>query len=638
MSNGTTSAAQMNEIMQAGLNKAADLLDKENFEEAAKAADDVLLGARLSVLSKCALLRGRAILGPLMKRLEDENEKDPTETEFREAWVMFQLALRFVPENEEAQEGLKVLSAVVSDLPEEEMKFEPNHGEELDVIIVGAGASGIGVGLMLTGLFGLEPDRVLLIERGSKVGDTFRKWPKEMRFISPSFNSQGWTQSFDLNSVAYGTSPAFTLHAEHPTGAQYADYLEALAETNELNVKTDTEVLNIKPFDDGFDMDAQTLSEQSTGFEVEIRPAKGGVSTKLRSRYVVWAAGEFQYPRAMTEPLFPGSDLCRHNSSVRSWSELKGDDFVVIGGYESGMDAASNLSKCGKRCTVVSSTACWDVSTEDPSTELAPYTSMRIRQACASQNPPRLLAPLRVTCVEKNEDQYVVKATWGAPVTHEGGERREPVQSVEMVAELAKLNQTEGSEFVLRTPQPPLLCAGFAGSVKLGVAKDLFAWGDPAKEQGFEDLPEFDAESARKEAKGMKVAELREELKAMGQPTEGTKPELIERLVASHQAEADSEDEEMEPEKKGCAEGAPLLNKLDESTTTPGLFLVGPAVRHGDLSFCFVYKFRQRFGIVADAIAKGLGRETAAAVDAARDMNMYLDDFECCKAACGEAC
>ena len=100
MSNGaangaTTGAAQMNEIMQAGLTKAADLLDKENFEEAAAAADDVLLGARLSVLSKCALLRGRAILGPLMKRLEDEDQKDPTETEFREAWVMFQLCLLY---------------------------------------------------------------------------------------------------------------------------------------------------------------------------------------------------------------------------------------------------------------------------------------------------------------------------------------------------------------------------------------------------------------------------------------------------------------------------------------------------------------------------------------------------------------
>ena len=640
MSNGaangaTTGAAQMNEIMQAGLAKAADLLDKEEFDAAAAAADDVLLGARLSVLSKCALLRGRAILGPLMKRLEDEDQKDPTETEFREAWVMFQLALRFVPENEEAREGLKLLSGVVSELPEEEVKFEPNHGEELDVIIVGAGASGVGVGLMLTGLFRLEPDRVLLMERGASVGETFRKWPKEMRFISPSFNSQGWTQSFDLNSVAYGTSPAFTLHAEHPMGNQYADYLEALAETNELNVRTETEVVSIKPFDDGFDMDAS--SEQKAGFEVKVRPAKGGVATKLRSRFVVWAAGEFQYPRAMTEPLFPGSELCRHNSSVRSWSELTGDDFVVIGGYESGMDAASNLSSCGKRCTVVSSTACWDVSTEDPSTELAPYTSMRIRQACSSKNPPRLLAPLRVTSVQQDDDQYVVKATWGTPVIHEGGERREPVQSAEMVAELAKMNQAEGTEMILRTPQPPLLCAGFAGSVKLGVAKDLFAWGDPAQEQGFEDLPAFDAESARKEAKGMKVAQLREELKTMGQPTEGTKPELIERLVGAHQAEADSEDEQME-EAKGCAEGAPLLNKLDESTTTPGLFLVGPAVRHGDLSFCFVYKFRQRFGIVADAIAKGLGRETAAAVDAARDMNMYLDDFECCKAACGEAC
>ena len=43
------------------------------------------------------------------------------------------------------------------------------------------------------------------------MGESFRLWPKEMRFISPSFNQQGWTKSFDLNSVAYGTSPAFTL-------------------------------------------------------------------------------------------------------------------------------------------------------------------------------------------------------------------------------------------------------------------------------------------------------------------------------------------------------------------------------------------------------------------------------------------
>ena len=91
-------------------------------------------------------------------------------------------------------------------------------------------------------------------------------------------------------------------------------------------------------------------------------------------------------------------------------------------------------------------------------------------------------------------------------------------------------------------------------------------------------------------------------------------------------------------EAKGCLCNAPMLTPNDESTKVPGVYLVGPSVSHGALSFCFVYKFRQRFGVVADAIAKGLGRETGAAVDAARDMNMYLDDFECCKAACGEAC
>ena len=61
-------------------------------------------------------------------------------------------------------------------------------------------------------------------------------------------------------------------------------------------------------------------------------------------------------------------------------------------------------------------------------------------------------------------------------------------------------------------------------------------------------------------------------------------------------------------EAKGCLAGAPLLTDNDESTKVPGVFLVGPTVRHGEYSFCFVYKFRQRFGIVANAIARGLGR------------------------------
>ena len=65
---------------------------------------------------------------------------------------------------------------------------------------------------------------------------------------------------------------------------------------------------------------------------------------------------------------------------VRSWKEVEGDDFVVIGGYESGMDAAYNLASTGKRCSVLSSTPYWSFATDDPSTELAPYTVRIDRQ------------------------------------------------------------------------------------------------------------------------------------------------------------------------------------------------------------------------------------------------------------------
>ena len=80
---------------------------------------------------------------------------------------------------------------------------------------------------------------------------------------------------------------------------------------------------------------------------------------------------------------------------------------------------------------------------------------------------------------------------------------------------------------------------------------------------------------------------------------------------------------------QGCGMGSPLLTLQDESTATPGLFLAGPSVRHGELSFCFVYKFRQRFGVVADAICKGLGHDTAAAVEprlCAEPCNDTLDE------------
>ena len=79
--------------------------------------------------------------------------------------------------------------------------------------------------------------------------------------------------------------------------------------------------------------------------------------------------------------------------------------------------------------------------------------------------------------------------------------------------------------------------------------------------------------------------------------------------------------------------GLPLLTTNDESTIVPGIFLCGPAVRHDNHIFCFIYKYRQRFAVVAKAIANSLGLQ-AEELEKYRQWGMYLDDLSCC----GEEC
>ena len=223
---------------------------------------------------------------------------------------------------------------------------------------------------------------------------------------------------------------------------------------------------------------------------------------------------------------------------------------------------------------MLASTATWNVQNPDPSVELAPYTADRLREVTAPSFSPRpeLLAPLRVERVERAaEGGFNVVAKWKAAepeptsaslrravVSHAGGDE---------AAEARTRGSAEGTELVLHTPQPPVLCTGFEGSVAT-VARDLFEFAEEGDEA------------------------------------------------------------------KGCLCGAAMLTENDESTKVPGVFLVGPSVSQGGFSFCFVYKFRQRFGIVNNAICRGLGRDTTEAVAECRRTNMYLDDLECCEGAC----
>jgi thioredoxin reductase len=283
-----------------------------------------------------------------------------------------------------------------------------------DVIVVGAGAAGVGVGMALKGV-GVES--MILLERGA-VGESFRRWPEDMRFITPSFTSNAFGL-VDLNAVHPYTSPAFSLEEEHPRGRQYAQYLDAVARYADLPVRTG--------------VDVRSVSFKNNGFSLE---TNGGA---YHARFLVWAAGEFQYPR---KGGFMGAELCVHNSEVGSWRSWKGESIAVIGGYESGLDAAWHLSRAGKAVVVIDPAGPWEKSDEsDPSLVLSPYTMARLRRMKRddSEKHVRFVAE-EVRQVDALTDQFIVRTE-----THD-----------------------------IATDDRPVLATGFKGSLTL--IRDLLAW------------------------------------------------------------------------------------------------------------------------------------------------------------------
>lgn len=370
-----------------------------------------------------------------------------------------------------------------------------NSREVHDVIIVGAGAAGIGVAISVAHS-GVE--NFLIVDRKG-VGSSFAAWPAETRFITPSFPSNS-IGMLDLNSVAIGVSPAFNMRIEHPTGKEFAEHLQGLADFFELPIRENTNILNLEKTDELFHLE----TDEGTLF----------------AKKVIWAAGEYQYP---SQGNFLGSDLCLHTSRIKSYSNLDGEDYLIIGGYESGIDAAYHLSKYGKSVRVFDQNCPWGEESSDPSVALSTYTFERI-QSIEFETNVELFSETSVQSITYDGSMYELK-------TEDGG--------------------------VFQSENQPLLANGFEGSHKL--ISNLFEHRDD-----------------------------------------------------------------------GFAE----LNDQDESTITPGLFLAGPMVRHDGHIFCFIFKYRQRFAIVAQAIAASFDLPTDEFVAAYKGWGMYLDDLSCCGQEC----
>lgn len=395
--------------------------------------------------------------------------------------------------------------------------------KEKDVVVVGAGAAGIGVGVALSKI---GVDFVILDRDG--VGASFRSWTNEMRFITPSFPSNSFGIP-DLNAVTPQTSPAFALDREHPSGDEYADYLEGVANYFELPVETGVEVTDIQPKDAAEkETEGVAVDGGTEGFVIETDDDDDDIA----ARFVVWAGGQYGKP---SRP-FEGAEHGIHNTELGSWRDHadEGDDFVVIGGYESGIDAAVGLVKNGCSVTVVDAGEPWAVRSPDPSETLSPYTVKRF-ESIAGSDALTLAGNRYVERIEKQEN----------------GDRDGEGYAV-VTREVTKDGLSDDADCI-QTPTRPVLATGF--ETEFGPADDYF----PRDE-----------------------------------------------------------------------DGVPTLTDRDESPVADGIFLSGPEVAHNGVLFCFIYKFRTRFPVIAETIGERLGVDTEP-LDVYREENMFMDDLSCCE-------
>ncbi|MEM6911860.1 MAG: NAD(P)/FAD-dependent oxidoreductase [Verrucomicrobiota bacterium] len=345
---------------------------------------------------------------------------------------------------------------------------------QTSVLIVGAGPAGLGVSAALKRAGVIDQ----LVIDAREIGAAFRSWPRQMSLLTPSFHSNAFGLT-DLNAIDPETSPADFLRTQHPDGGHYAEYLEAVATHYQLPVQTGTRVTALKKEETGF------LATTDQGH--------------ILADYVVWTAGQFFHP---CDDDFPGATHALHSSHVADWETLSGEEFTVIGGYESGVDAALNLIDLGKSVRLVSKGEPWSSDHPDPSRSLSPRTMDRLR------------ALLRQT--DRAQKLEFVKNT--------------EIRQIEKEAEWWTLRDQDDIPLVSHTR--PILANGFHSG--LGLVENLF-------EHDENSLPCFSEEA-------------------------------------------------------------------DESTLTPGLFYSGPSLVHRNSLFCFIYKFRARFGVIAHEIATRLGK------------------------------
>lgn len=251
------------------------------------------------------------------------------------------------------------------------------------IIIVGAGAAGIGMAITLQD-FNLSD--VLILEKNS-IGHSFKQWPKSTRTITPSFTTNGFGMP-DINAVSIDTSPAFTFKEEHLSGSTYGEYLELISQHYQLNVETKTTVNSIEAKKDCY----------------YIKTNHGDYSAD----YLFIATGDFDFPY---QPFQYG----RHYSKIHDFNTLGQDNkrYTIIGGNESAFDAAIHLSNVGAQVSIYAQQSSFNQVDADPSIRLSSYTYHRLKSAMSNGAQIDMHTPYTLASISYDNDIYTLTFTNG---------------------------------------------------------------------------------------------------------------------------------------------------------------------------------------------------------------------------------
>ncbi len=192
-------------------------------------------------------------------------------------------------------------------------------GDELDVLVVGAGPIGLETAWLL-GRCGLKS---AVVDRGA-IGATMRWWAPGTKFFSSP------------ERIAIAGVPMAVANQEKATREDYLGYLVQVARAHSIDVRTFTSV--------------DAVQRSGVGFAIATSDARTGADLPgLRARCVVLAIGNMHRPRLLG---VPGEDSPNVGHYLRDPMEYVGRSVLIVGGKNSAVEAAIRLYRAGAHVTV----------------------------------------------------------------------------------------------------------------------------------------------------------------------------------------------------------------------------------------------------------------------------------------------